>query len=335
MNIKHSVGLTASEIAALWSAYMSNCMAVCLSKHFLKYLEDEDAKPLVSESLSNFQDHLAEIKDIFTSEKFPIPRGYSEEDVDLSAPSLFFDLFPLSYVYALSRMDSINYSTFVTCAAREDVRTLFTKWSISSLDMFNKSTSLMLSKGIYDRPAFIPYPDHVEFIEKKETLLTQWFEPNRPLNVLELSDIFFDIERNYYAATILTAFIQIVKDDKIQQYLLKGKKLANKQIEFLNETLQKDELLGTIMMNTEVTTSTISPFSDRLILGLINYTNSTAISFIGRSLSTATRIDLTAEYSKHLLEVMKFGKDGMDLLIERGWMEEPPHAPDRKKIAGI
>ena len=89
------------------------------------------------------------------------------------------------------------------------------------------------------------------------------------------------------------------------------------------------------MMNTEVTTSTISPFSDRLILGLINYTNSTAISFIGRSLSTATRIDLTAEYSKHLLEVMKFGKDGMDLLIERGWMEEPPHAPDRKKIAGI
>lgn len=89
------------------------------------------------------------------------------------------------------------------------------------------------------------------------------------------------------------------------------------------------------MVNTEVTTSTTSPFSDRLILGLISLSNSAAISFIGSSLSSASRIDLTTEYSKLLVEIMKYGKDGMDLLIEREWMEEPPHAPDRKKIAGI
>ena len=337
MSEKHVVGLTSSEISGLWSSYISNSVADCLSKHFLKYLKDEEVKPLVSEFLKNTQDNLSEIREIFISEKFPIPRGYSEEegDVDLSAPALFFDLFPLSYVYAQSRMDLIHYTSFIASAARPDIRMLFSKLVISSLDIFNKATDLMLSKGIYDRPAFIPYPNHIEFLKKKGTFLPQWFETNRTLSVLELSEIFFNIERNYYGLALLTAFAQVVKDEKIKQFLLRGKKLANKQIEFYNETLIKDELLGTIMVNTEVTTSTVSPFSDRLILGVISLSNSAAISFTGSSLSSATRIDLTTEYSKLLVEIMKYGKEGMDLLIEREWMEEPPHAPDRKKLVGV
>ena len=40
---------------------------------------------------------------------------------------------------------------------------------------------------------------------------------------------------------------------------LSENKLANRQIKFYNETHIKDELLGSIMVNTIVTTSTISP----------------------------------------------------------------------------
>jgi len=32
---------------------------------------------------------------------------------------------------------------------------------------------------------------------------------------------------------------------------------------------------------------------------------------------------------------MKYGKEGLDLLIEREWMEEPPHAPDRKSLVEV
>ncbi|MBW7453964.1 DUF3231 family protein [Paenibacillus sepulcri] len=335
MRTKQKVGLTASEIAALWSAYISCSMAICLSQYFSKYLEDKEARSLLEESLKRYQAHLKNITHIFTEEKFPVPRGYNDDDVDLSAPSLFFGLFPLSYVYSVSRMDLISYSAYTTSAAREDVRALFSDWMQFSLEMFNKATDLMLSKGIYDRPAFIPYPEHVSFMNDKPGMLTEWFKPKRPLNVLEISDIFFNLERNNYAVILLTGFSQIIRDDQIKQYLLRGKKLANKHIEFLNEILIQDDLLGNNMVNTDVTTSTVSPFSERLILGIITLTNSAAVSFLGRSLSTATRTDLTVEYSKLLLEVLKYGKDGMDLLIERGWMEEPPHAPDRKKLAGV
>jgi hypothetical protein len=103
----------------------------------------------------------------------------------------------------------------------------------------------------------------------------------------------------------------------------------------LNDILSKEDLLGTIMMNTEVTTSTISPFSDRLILGLITMANSMAITYVGHAISTSSRIDLTAEYTRLLTEILRYGKEGMDLMIEREWMEEPPHAPDRKALAGV
>jgi hypothetical protein len=113
LNSKHVVGLTSSEIASLWSAYISNSLAVCLAKFFVQHLEDKEAKSLVAASLKHFEDHIEKIKSIFTKEKFPVPRGYTEEDVDLSAPPLFFQLFPLSYVYAISRIDLNNYATYV------------------------------------------------------------------------------------------------------------------------------------------------------------------------------------------------------------------------------
>ncbi|HEY2421642.1 MAG TPA: DUF3231 family protein, partial [Neobacillus sp.] len=36
----HVVGLTSAEISGLWTTYISDSMSICLSKHFLQYIED-------------------------------------------------------------------------------------------------------------------------------------------------------------------------------------------------------------------------------------------------------------------------------------------------------
>ncbi|MBP1989161.1 DUF3231 family protein [Paenibacillus eucommiae] len=333
MNHKRSVGLTSTEVAALWSTYMSESMTVCLTKVLLTNTDDQEVKALLSESLTESEGFVKEITRLFTQEEFPIPRGYTDEDINLSAPPLFFNLFPLSYAYGLSRLGMVSYGLLTSSVAREDLRAFFSKCLTSSLKLYNQCVELMLSKGIYDRPAYIPYPEHIEFLKKKETFISKWFEPQRSLNVLELSDMFFNIERNYFGVILLTGFIQVVKDNEIKQYLLKGKKLAEKQIEFMNKTLSEEDLLGNIMVNTAVTASTVSPFSDRLILGLISLTNTQGILYTGHAISMASRVDLAAEYMQILLEILQNGKQGMEMLIERQWMEEPPHAPDRKALA--
>ncbi|PZD96500.1 sugar isomerase [Paenibacillus sambharensis] len=333
MNVDHTVGLSSTEIAGLWATYINDSLSICISKHFLHHAESADVKPIVKRALELSETHMREIRDIFEKEGFPIPEGFSDEDIDLSAPPLFFDLYPLSYTYGMSRMGLVNYASYVSNVAREDIRVFFSQCLQSTLELYNESISLLLAKGIYDRPPMIPYPDHVEYIHKKEGFLSKWLEEKRPLSVLELSEIFFNIERNYFGLVLLTAFIQVTKDEVIQQYLIKGKELAHKQIQYLNGTLIKEDLIGSIMVNSEVTTSTVSPFSDRLILNLVTMLNTQGINFIGHALSVSTRIDLNCEYLKLIPEILQYGKDGADILIARGWLEEPPHAPNRRELA--
>ncbi len=333
MSTTHEVGLSATEIAGLWASYINDSIIVCMSKHLVKYIEDKEVKPLLDDTLRIANGEMEQIRTIFNQEKFPIPKGFTDEDVDLTAPPLFFDLFPLSYVYAMNRLNMMSYSMYVASTAREDIRMFFTNCLVSATDIFNKSVNLMLAKGIYDRPAFIPYPEHTSYIKKKEAFLSKWFESSRPLNVIEISDIFFNIERNYFGIILLTGFIQVVRDEEIKKYLIQGKELSQQQIKFLNELLIEEDLLGTIMVNTEVTSSNSPPFSDRLILSIIQMLNASGIMLTGHGIAASTRVDLTAEFSKNMMKIIKYGKDGMDMLIAREWMEEIPHAPDRKAIA--
>ncbi|MDD9269544.1 DUF3231 family protein [Paenibacillus sp. GCM10023248] len=335
MNVTHEVGLSSTEIAWLWSVYINESMSICLIKHLQKYNGHKDVEVLLQRTMDLSEKHMEEIKNIFSKENFPIPRGFSENDVDLTAPALFFDLFSVSYVYGMSRVGLVTYGKIVSNVAREDVRLFFTKCLQSTLELYNISIELMLHKGIYDRPPMIPYPDHIEFIRNKETFISKWLEKQRPLNVIEISEMFFNIERNYFGLLLLTGLIQVAKDEKVKQHLVKGKQLAQKQIEFLNKTFINDDLLGTIMVNSEVTTSTVSPFSDRLIMFLITTLNTQGAAYIGHALSTSSRVDLVSEYSKLIPEIMKYGKEGMDIMIEYEWLEEPPHAPDRRGLARI
>jgi hypothetical protein len=44
-------------------------------------------------------------------------------------------------------------------------------------------------------------------------------------------------------------------------------------------------------------------------------------------------MDLTPKYTKAISGDLKIGNDWFDLMIENGWLEQPPLAEDRKKLA--
>lgn len=333
MSVIHKVGLSSTEIAWLWSTYITDSASICILKHFQVTNDKEDVKPLLDKTIKASETHLNAIRSIFAEEKFPIPQGFTEEDVDLSAPALFFDLYSVSYIYGMSRVGMTLYSKMVSNVAREDIRAFFSECLRTTLDLYNESTRLMLNKGIYDRPPMIPYPDHVEFIRNRETILSKWLEKERPLNVIEISEIFYNIERNYFGLILLTAFIQVARDEKVKKHIQRGKQLAQKQIQFLNEAMIQDDLLGNIMVNSEVSTSTVPPFSDKLMMFTVTALNTQGAAFIGNSMASSSRVDLIAEYDKFVHEILKYGKEGFDIMVENGWLEEPPHAPDREALA--
>lgn len=87
----HNVRLTAPEIVNIWSQYQNDTMAICVYQHMLKIIEDVSIRPILEFSLKLAEGHITKIKDYFTQEKFPVPHGFTGDDVDLSAPRLFSD----------------------------------------------------------------------------------------------------------------------------------------------------------------------------------------------------------------------------------------------------
>ncbi|TYR81478.1 DUF3231 family protein [Priestia megaterium] len=332
---EHTIQLTTPEITALWTSYIQSSATICFYKHFLQYLQDSEIKPIVEEALFLEQTCRKKVEAIFTEEKFPIPKGFSDKDVDLSAPPLYTDLFALSFVYRVGQVAVPYYATVLTKVGRSDIVAFFDECLQMTTKLYKKALNLMFSKGIYDRPPKIPYPNQAEFIQKQETLLSTWFGDKRPLNAAELGEIFYTIERNYIGIVLLIGLIQVMKDKEIKEYLIKGKKLAEKQINLLNMILKKENHLGNIPVSMEVTESTDSPFSDRLILFVITLTTSTGIYLLAYTMSTAMRKDLLAHYSMLMLEIMKYSEDGLELMINRGWLDQLPQSPDRDKLLNI
>jgi hypothetical protein len=325
-----SIKLTTPELTGLWSSYIQNSAVECVLKYFLSYLQNSEIILLVDENLKLVQMQSEQIRNIFSEEHIPIPGGFSDADIDLSAPPLYSDLFALSFIYRLGQINLHHYGSSTSKVAQKDVVDYFATGLASVTILYKKSLNLMLTKGIYDRPPKIPYPDKTQYV-KEQAYLGEWFGNQRPLNVLELGEIFFVIERNYIGLNLLLGFIQVMEDKEIKQFLIKGKELCKKQISTFNDLLLKEDLFEISPVPMEFTGSTKSPFSDKLIMFLIAMTTATSIPLLAYGLSVSMRKDLVIHYSRIIAEIMLFGEDGMRIMIKNHWLEEPPGAINRQK----
>ncbi|RPK01430.1 DUF3231 family protein [Priestia endophytica] len=329
--VKRNVRLSSPEIGGLWGVYIQETMSICLLKYFLHHLKDNEIKPILRKSLHISQTHTKQIKAIFLEENIPLPDGFTNKDINLSAPPLFYDLFALSFVYSMSRMGMVNLGFSTSTVARADVLDFFTHALNQATELYAESTNLMLSKGIYDRPPMITYPEKVEYV-KKQSYIIAAVGKKRPLNAVELTEIFFNIERNYFAVLLCMGLLQVVKDKEIKNYIENGMNLSEKQINFFNDLLKKEDLLGTVPVSMEVTNSTVSPFSDKLIVALFHFLNSIDVTLIGHALSLSMRLDLATYYSKLIGEILTYAEKGFNIMVNRQWLEQPPQAPNRKAL---
>ncbi|WP_370295219.1 DUF3231 family protein [Rossellomorea marisflavi] len=318
------IQLTTAEIAALWTTYMKCTAMDCFYQHFLIHVEDDSIKDILVQHAEANATWIQQLTSIFEQEGFPVPKGFSSSDVDLTAPPLFTDIFVLSFVYRGGQVTNEHFTSLLETVARADVLAFFEASLGKSVNLYKSSLNLMLEKGVYDRPPKIPYPDHVGFVKENPSLIGQLLGENRPLNVLELSELFFIIERNCIGLVLLKGFLQVVKDREVSDYFRKGKKLSEKQITAFNKIIMEDDAFPTYPVTMEVTNSTESPFSDKLLVFFITSSNAVGLSTMCHAITMSTRKDLGVQFAMFVTEILKFGSTGLDLLVRRGWMEEPP-----------
>ena len=67
-------------------------------------------------------------------------------------------------------------------------------------------------------------------------------------------------------------------------------------------------------------------------MAMINALNAVDIVLISHALALSMRADLIAQYTKIVGEVMLYAKDTFDIVVDRGWLEQPPLTTDRREL---
>lgn len=333
MDVKtnHNITLASGEIATLWDVYMQDSMSVCVLRYFLEQVEDMETRPVIEFAYHTAQKQMQKIYEIFTEEEIPIPDGFKEEDVNLKAPRLYSDIFFMRYLKHMAQVSLGLHGMSLAIMDRLDIREFFSQCLKSADSLYNKTVDVMLSKGTYIRTPYISKPDKVEYIQKQK-FIDGFLGDTRPLLAMEITHLSRNIETNSIAQRLLTGFSQTAQSDEIRKYMLRGKTIAIKHIEVLTNLFKKDELPVPATWDSVVTGSTVAPFSDRLMIFHVAVLASVGIGNYGMGISTSMRRDIVTMYTRLLTESGKFTEDGLNIMIENGWMEQPPQALDRNAL---
>jgi hypothetical protein len=216
-------------------------------------------------------------------------------------------------------------------SSREDIRHFFSDLVDRLMLVGKQIKDLMISKGLYIHPPIIPVPDKIDFV-KKQNYLAGFFGDIRPLSVIEAYQLFFNAKQNAIGKALLMGFSQTARTKEIKQYFIQGRDLSNKYLGDINRILLNENIDIAPSYDGEVTASTEGPFSERLMLLHTSVLISAGLQNIGMALSLSPRHDLAAMYTKMITEIESLANAGAKLLIENGWMEEPPLAPDRDAL---
>ncbi|MDQ0252843.1 hypothetical protein J2S74_000215 [Evansella vedderi] len=324
--------LVASEIGDLFANYLGDSLFSCVFEHHLQVVEDNEVKEFMEFALHTGKKHIQVIQEIYEKENIPIPVGFGEQDIRKDAPRLFSDIFMVFYITEMARAGLQTYANTLTSSFRQDIIDYFSMCLEDTRITYNKGIHLLLSKGMDIAPPTIPYPKNVDFVEK-DSFISVLAGKTRPLTALEIKHLQININTNTLGKAMMLAFSQIASSEELRGYFRRGAQLAEEQIIELGKLLINDNLPTPKLMDAHITDSTVSPFSDKLLLYHGILSNGIGIQNYGTAISKIMRHDIHIQFGTLTASIGKYGNDGLNMMIEKGWLEEPPTAADREKLS--
>lgn len=323
--------LTATEAGVLWAQYLNTTMSLCVLTHFLDKNEDQEVGQVVGFTHQAMQAKAERIREIFKSDNYPAPIGFTEGDVNIDAPSLYSDLFYLAYARDVARIGLAAYGLSLTTASREDIRRHFQTSITEAIDIDERAIAAQKSKGVYMRGPYISSPEHPEFVQDTDYLGSLWGS-KRPLSAIEISSILVSSQNNMIGEASLMGFAQVAQSKELREFFLRGKRIAHKHAELLNGLLTSEDMPAPTSLGSYVTNSIEAPFSDKLMLQYTALVMQAGVSYYGTALAFTARTDLTGTYTRLMTELMQYLEDALILQIRNRWMEQPPLAVDRRAL---
>jgi hypothetical protein len=324
--------LTSSEIGTLWGEYVNGTMTDVVNRYMVSIVEDEKIKAIFEEAINTFEKQKKQIVTFMEDEGFPVPIGFTESDLYKGKTRLFTDIFCLNYLHVMALHGLLGHSTSLSVSVRRDLRDFYGSCDNDAKEMYNQTIDLLLEKGNFQRdPLFYP-AENPEYVSSQD-FTDGFFGKGRKLAATEIISISLNLKKSIMAKTLSIAFSQVAQTKEVRKFLTDSEKTADQQIKAFSKIMQADNLPVPKSWETEVTTSTDSPFSDKLMLYHIGFLFQAAQNYHGAGLASSMRTDLVAAYEGTILKNLMVTKKWIDIMVKNKWLEQPPLAPNRTEIA--
>ncbi|AST90133.1 hypothetical protein BC6307_01955 [Sutcliffiella cohnii] len=324
--------LTSSEIGSLWAEYIDGTATDVVNKYMHSIIEDEEIKAIFNDAIQIFEKQKNQLKTFMENEGFPVPIGFTETDLYSGKPRLFTDAFCLNYLHIMTLHGLLGHITAFSISVRKDLRDFYDSCDNDAKNMYHRTIELLLEKGLFQRdPLFYPQ-NQTQFLSSKD-FIDGFIGKGRKLAATEIISISFNIKKGILAKTLSIAFSQVAESEEVRKFLTHSEKTADGQIKALAKIMQADNLPVPKSLETEVTVSTDSPFSDKLLMYHIGFLFQAAQNYHGAGLASSMRADLVTTYESIILQNLKVTKNWFDIMVKNKWLEQPPLAPNRTESA--
>jgi hypothetical protein len=329
---QNKLKLTSSEIGSLWAEYVNGTMTDTVNRYMVSIIEDEEIKAIFEDAIRTFEKQKNQLITFIENEGFPVPIGFTESDLNKGVERLFTDIFCLNYLHIMTLHGLLGHSTALAVSVRKDLRYFYDSCDNDGKRMYHQTIELLLKKGNFQRdPLFYP-AKNPEFVSSQD-FTDGIFGKERCLAATEIIGISFNLKKSVMAKTLSIAFSQVTQTKEVREFLTDSEKTADQQIQAFSKIMMADNLPVPKSWETEVTTSTNAPFSDKLMLYHTGFLFQTAQAYHGTGLAAAMRTDLVTTYERIILKNLMVTKKWFNLMVQNKWLEQPPLAPSRNEIA--
>lgn len=329
MNKQENIALTSSELGYLWTGYSINEMSTWYLTTFREHAKDQEIKELYTFAIEIADKLLDQRKVILKHEGYPLPVGFSNNDINKLAPPIFSDRFLLSYLLNGSRLGVEFHTRSLAFSTRADVHIYHYGCINDAIQLNKRVVELMLNKGIYWRTPTLPAPTAHEKIHK-QSYLDGWLGDTRPLNSMEIANLYVIIELLIMIETICIGFAQTTSTEEIADIFLKGSNLAKNHYHALFDQLSFDDLPIPPSYIAELTDTKMMVFSDRIMLCHLAGLLGSLISQYGFALGSVMKHDVLTIYSAQISKAGAFAEKITKILIQKQWLEKVPGAISRR-----
>ncbi|WP_164667371.1 DUF3231 family protein [Virgibacillus doumboii] len=324
--------LTSSEIGTLWGQYINGTMTDMVNRYMISIVEDKAIKSLFRSAVKTFGKQKKQIESFIKNEGFPVPIGFTEADLNKDAKRLFSDMFCLNYLHIMTIHGLAGHLTSFSVSVREDLRRFYDTCEDDGKKMYHQTINLLLEKGEFQRDPYCYPPKSREFVTSKE-FTDGFLGKGRHLASTEIISISLSTKKSVLAKTLCIAFNQVAQTEEVRKFMTDAVKVADNNIQSFSKIITADNLPVSKSWETEVTVSTDSPFSDKLLMYHIGFLSQVAQEYYGKGIASAMRTDILAAYETTILRNLKVTKKWFNIMVQNKWLEQQPLVPNRNEIA--